>query len=835
MNTIRKLLLIAVLSCPFVPAFSAIGDTIVYGGVHYVVTVEDDSTAGYEVAIDHMDFQSHISVPATVRHNGRDYKITSHTNSIVLPYSPDGDTILMDKIDFTGAEYITSLPPLPYCVFSPLRIDTFILPPNITSYQAPVGYQDPRCNECRPFGIMRLFASGNSLRRVYLSSGNALVEVDISLSSVDSLLPSPDVAWGTFQDCRWLEKVRLNESVRYFGSISFLGCSRLHDMNMPDSLTSISWDCFNGDMRMDSIWIPANARWIIPEFIRSHTFLKSIVVDTVNRWFKSSDGVMYTKSGLTAFKLPFSLACGNIYDFPEDVDSIAPYFHTNTGAHYNFITPENLCEIYDIGFNCGLRHIGKYAFYNSSLKIARNFGCTSVRVIPRSCFGDSDLESIELPVELTDIEHAAFQICRHLAYVRFLGAAVSSIGNAAFMDCVLLDTLDLSAQTRLRIISDSLFQGCTSLRYVSLPNGIDSIGRRSFYNCTSLDRIEVPLLEPIQIHDDVFYGVDKSSCTLVVPAQAIGKYSTSPVWREFMNVESGNLVALSVLSSDTTMGTASGSGVFRVGDRNFVYAVARPGYMFTGWSDDASILSASRYVDLSVDSVITANFAIDPDFVYNVSVRSVDPSMGYVSSSLPYAHYGDELTVSATAYSGYRFVGWSDGVDENPYSLTVVCDTVLTACFEAVEAVEYMVGAKSEDEVKGVVAGGGMYREGEVAELVATANDGYAFVEWRDGAGNVFSDDVLSVVVLSDSVFTAYFGEDEPEIPDSVETVCAGMTVTVSRDGVVSVGGNAGGRMTLHTAAGGLVYSGEVKEVMLPSAGSYILTVKDISFKIVWP
>ena len=415
---------------------------------------------------------------------------------------------------------------------------------------------------------------------------------------------------------------------------------------MPDSLIYIGPYVFNACYALDSIVIPAKTNHIDPLFALETHRLEKIVVNPDNPYFKSDDGVLYTVSGRTMYTIPFSLPKDTLI-FPENVDSVnefafashygnlgqLPYFHDSTDYIRHFV------------FNDGLRILGEYAFNCSPLETAENFGHTLVSHIPHKCFSGSQLRGIELPLELSSIAPWAFDHCLRLDSVRFLGSVVSSIGEAAFSRCTSLDTLDLSAQTRLRTISASLCWGDSSLRSVRLPKSIDSIGSSAFADCVSLSEIEVPVLDPIPIDESVFSGVDKSSCRLIVPASAIGKYRAAPVWRDFLSIGAGrDMLTLTVLSADTLMGGVRGSGVYRSGEEAFAGADPVRGYRFTRWSDG----STEQYhrVTLTSDSTITAYFEFDPTTEYRVSAYSADRTMGSVSPTTAYARHGETVTIT---------------------------------------------------------------------------------------------------------------------------------------------------------------------------------------------
>ena len=241
----------------------------------------------------------------------------------------------------------------------------------------------------------------------------------------------------------------------------------------------------------------------------------------------------------------------------------------------------------------------------------------------------------------------------------------------------------------------------------------------------------MPVLDPIPVDENVFSGVDKSSCRLIVPAPSIGKYRAAPVSRDFLNIESGDLLTITILSADSLMGGVTGTGVYRYGDNPYIAANPSRGYRFTRWSDGST--EQYRRLTLTSDSTITAYFEFDPEFQYRVSVRTADRTMGSVSPTTAYARHGETVTITATPLSGYRFALWSDSVTANPRDIIVTRDTVLTAHFAPAAPVTPDTFAVTLlcDSAMGTVSGSGRYPEGTAAILTATPREGYAFTRWE--------------------------------------------------------------------------------------------------------
>jgi hypothetical protein len=68
--------------------------------------------------------------------------------------------------------------------------------------------------------------------------------------------------------------------------------------------------------------------------------------------------------------------------------------------------------------------------------------------------------------------------------------SVTSIGTRAFYNCSSLKSVTI--QEGVKSIGDWAFRGCSSLKSVTIPNSVTSIGERAFYNCSSLTDITIP-------------------------------------------------------------------------------------------------------------------------------------------------------------------------------------------------------------------------------------------------------------------------------------------------------------------------------------------------------
>lgn len=127
-----------------------------------------------------------------------------------------------------------------------------------------------------------------------------------------------------------------------------------------------------------------------------------------------------------------------------------------------------------------------------------------------------------------------------------------------------------------------------------------------------------------------------------------------------------------------------------------------------------------------------------------------NPAYGSVSGSGEYKN-GEEAILTATPYSGYHFVDWSDGMKENPRRVIVHENTSLKANFDKVTY--YTINVYTNNSSWGSVTGGGSYPAGATATLKATPKNGYVFEKWNDGNTSA----TRTITVTGNATYTATF------------------------------------------------------------------------------
>ena len=133
-------------------------------------------------------------------------------------------------------------------------------------------------------------------------------------------------------------------------------------------------------------------------------------------------------------------------------------------------------------------------------------------------------------------------------------------------------------------------------------------------------------------------------------------------------------------------------------------------------------------------------------------MTSNNNSWGTVSGGGTY-DAGSAVTITATPFSGYRFVQWNDGNTDASRTIIVNADATYTATFEANPIQQYTITVRANNDSWGTVSGGGTYDAGVQITISATPFSGYQFMQWNDGNTNA----TRTITVTGDATYTANF------------------------------------------------------------------------------
>ena len=224
-------------------------------------------------------------------------------------------------------------------------------------------------------------------------------------------------------------------TVMSIGSSAFYYCTGLTSISIPNSITSISGNAFEGCSSLDTVYISDIGAWC-------------------NIYFNKSNGYCY------ANPLRF--------------------------AEHFFL---NGVEVTDLIIPASVTTIGSYAFYCYHGLRSITIGDSVTSIGESAFYGCSGLTSIAIPNSVTSIGNSVFGGCTGLTSID-LPNSVTSIGNSVFGGCTGLTSIDLP--NSVTSIGERAFGGCTGLTSIDIPNSVTSIGDFAFQDCKSLTGMDIP-------------------------------------------------------------------------------------------------------------------------------------------------------------------------------------------------------------------------------------------------------------------------------------------------------------------------------------------------------
>ena len=175
---------------------------------------------------------------------------------------------------------------------------------------------------------------------------------------------------------------------------------------------------------------------------------------------------------------------------------------------------------------------------------------------------------------------------------------------------------------------------------------------------------------------------------------------------------------------------------------------------FDGWSGACTGTGGCTVVTTQTNHV-TATFSLK---TYNLTTATDGTGSGSVSldpTGGTYDH-GTVVTATASANTGSTFAGWSGACSGTGACTVTMTETAsVTATFTLDQ---YTVAVSAEPPAGGAVTGGGSYSHGATVVVTATANAGYAFVNWTEGGSAVAATAEYSFSATGNRTLVANFG-----------------------------------------------------------------------------
>ena len=560
----------------------------------------------------------------------------------------------------------------------------------------------------------------------------------------------------------------IGNSVTSIGNSAFERCSNLvGNIDIPNSVTSIGSYAFNNCHGFTGyLTIPSSVTTIGGSAFTNCSGLSEVYYNVTNH--DDINGGSYN--------YPFQ-SCGGHLVIGDDVVRIPSNMFRNANFTGTLTIPNSVIAINDNAFNNCRYFSGTLVIPNlvNTIGIGAFQDCDGLSEIilgndvmimgNKAFYSCSGLQKVTLPEPMTVIGDEVFKYCTQLNVVNMQSTQAPSIGQDVFANNAASRIINIPCYTTENYSngywsewSDALNEMCDEYEIMVEvnPSVAGSVTGEGIYYYS-----EMCTLTAVGNLDYPFLNWTKNG--VVVSTEATYSFGVTESCTYVANFEP-HVYEITATANPTEGGTISGAGTYTEETACTLTATANVGYAFVNWTkDEVEVSTESTYsFTVTEDATYVANF-IEQTISYEI-IATANPTEGGTVSGAGTYEEGETCTLIATANEDYTFVNWTkDEVEvstESTYSFTVTEDAAYVANFLE-ETVSYEIIATANPAEGGTVSGAGTYEEGETCTLIATANDGYIFVNWTKDEVEVSTESTYSFTVTEDAAYVANFIENQ--------------------------------------------------------------------------
>lgn len=365
------------------------------------------------------------------------------------------------------------------------------------------------------------------------------------------------------------------EGVTSIGYCAFSGENQLPAITLPSTLQTMDGGVFSEDWALQSLTIPAAVRSIGSRLTEGCTSLTSIVVDANNMVFDSREN------------------CNAVIQTATN--------KLVAGCHVTVI-PNTVVTIGTQAFS-SLRNMTQIRIPNS------------VTRLDSYCFQYcSGLTDLVIPSSLVDIDGSAFAGCKfNTLSVNPGNPRYDSRDNCnAFIETatnVLIKGCNTTViPDEIEVIGEGAFWSCWNLKFINLPETVDSIAHNGLIYCKGLESITCFAVNPLHVGPQAFnYGTETSininpAIPVYVPNPSA--YQAVPGWNYFTNFIA--LDSYYTVKALANHGQVTGTGTYAANSTVALVATPDEGFVFSQWSDGST--SSTKNFVVTCDTTLRAFF-----------------------------------------------------------------------------------------------------------------------------------------------------------------------------------------------------------------------------------
>lgn len=402
--------------------------------------------------------------------------------------TPDGVIDIPDTVISGGQPYTVTA--IGVYAFNPSRTTTKVssvfIPATVTS----IGRFAFRC--CK-FLATVTFAEGSQLKSIGVSAFSGTTPAHPIFTEIQIPDSVETISTNAFHNCQDLESITLPASLKTIESGAFSYCRNLSEIELPTSLTTIEISVFDGCSSLETVFYDGSLeQW--SQITASNGFLgdssPSLVMNDYTAQFisvkdendpypppKTVTITKYTGTESTVI-LPSTINSWPVTKIGEAA------FQDNTTIT-SVTIPASVTEIGSNAF-AGCTNLTSVNYEGDWSNLTIQSGNPAVQDAANEQLFDFEFILNNTAVIVNSYNGTAADVT---IPSRYKGKPVTAINNAVFPNSAVTS---VTIPDSVTAIPDAAFANCSKLTNISIPNSVTYIGYSAFSSCTSLKSITLP-------------------------------------------------------------------------------------------------------------------------------------------------------------------------------------------------------------------------------------------------------------------------------------------------------------------------------------------------------